>query len=397
MYLFHVYEISRKNWRDLTPFERRFWRRQGSWEQFAVFGKQLSMRYTQRFEPLVAWIQALRPVAETAAKINSLQWLSISLENKWYPTKRLITQAMPSPESFSHFSAAERDFVMNHVSADLDTLQKECLRAIERKQNELESEVRILKQERHPVFEEATRHLQEHTNDPFMITMHRETRAAWESIQNSLDDLRVDEPGDEEVMPVHWQAGMAFIENLAHEVTTTINARVIAAIDTASRLFRTTKTPVQQWEHVMRPRFYHDDSCEANYTRHPYNPITLANYDCDETTVAAGRICCTWHVCGVCIAPIKTEVPFRTTCGHLFHRECLRKWFAVNASRPCPMCRTVQPTVPSPPELNPPVSRKRTRPDGDDADEPPRFRPRLEQPTAHKPASGWQRRPSARR
>ncbi len=230
-----------------------------------------------------------------------------------------------------------------------------------------------------------------------MITMHRETRAAWESIQNSLEDLRVDEPDDAEVMPVHWQAGMAFLENLAHEVKTTINARVIAAIDTASRLFRTTKTPVQQWEHVMRPRFYHDDSCEANYTRHPYNPITLANYDCDETTVAAGRICCTWHVCGVCIAPIKTEVPFRTSCGHLFHRECLRKWFTVNASRPCPMCRTVQPTVPSPLELKPPVSRKRILPDDEDADEPPRFRPRLEQPTAHKPASGWQRRPSARR
>jgi len=138
VFLFELYQTSR---RELTSSERNFRRRQGLWEQFAVCWKQLSMRFTEGFEPLVAWIQALPPVAETIAKINSLESLSIELTKKWHATEKLIAQAMPSPESLSHFSAEERDFVMNYVSADLDTLQKKCRGAIKRKQNELESEV----------------------------------------------------------------------------------------------------------------------------------------------------------------------------------------------------------------------------------------------------------------
>jgi hypothetical protein len=43
------------------------------------------------------------------------------------------------------------------------------------------------------------------------------------------------------------------------------------------------------------------------------------------------RLYCYWHV------PRLSSDCVRLSCGHLFHKTCIRKWF--RTSRHCPICR----------------------------------------------------------
>jgi hypothetical protein len=52
---------------------------------------------------------------------------------------------------------------------------------------------------------------------------------------------------------------------------------------------------------------------------------------------------CRWHVieaCPVCFEDVQFSNRHMTTCHHVFHQECIRKWF--ETSDECPICRREQ-------------------------------------------------------
>ena len=49
--------------------------------------------------------------------------------------------------------------------------------------------------------------------------------------------------------------------------------------------------------------------------------------------------------CPVCYASLYKGKTFKTTCNHVFHAKCLKRWYKNNTS--CPMCRQ-EPKPPSP-------------------------------------------------
>ena len=49
---------------------------------------------------------------------------------------------------------------------------------------------------------------------------------------------------------------------------------------------------------------------------------------------------CRWHkqeTCPVCLEEIQFKQLHKTSCGHVFHHECILNWFV--ASDDCPVCR----------------------------------------------------------
>jgi hypothetical protein len=43
--------------------------------------------------------------------------------------------------------------------------------------------------------------------------------------------------------------------------------------------------------------------------------------------------------CVVCIEPLSVGQPVKTTCGHIFHAECMQKWISNHTPPSCPVCR----------------------------------------------------------
>lgn len=44
--------------------------------------------------------------------------------------------------------------------------------------------------------------------------------------------------------------------------------------------------------------------------------------------------------CSICLGVVKPRSSKRLTCGHVFHRRCIKKWFG-RGSLTCPLCRVV--------------------------------------------------------
>jgi hypothetical protein len=56
---------------------------------------------------------------------------------------------------------------------------------------------------------------------------------------------------------------------------------------------------------------------------------------------------CRWHkqeMCPVCLDEIQFKQLHKTTCGHVFHSECILTWFI--SSDECPVCRHEESTEP---------------------------------------------------
>lgn len=52
---------------------------------------------------------------------------------------------------------------------------------------------------------------------------------------------------------------------------------------------------------------------------------------------------CRWHIldtCPVCFDDVQFSSRHVTNCNHVFHQECIRKWF--ETSDECPICRSAQ-------------------------------------------------------
>lgn len=47
------------------------------------------------------------------------------------------------------------------------------------------------------------------------------------------------------------------------------------------------------------------------------------------------------ELCSICLDVIHAEQLRILSCGHLFHKDCIKQWFAF--TRKCPLCRTKQP------------------------------------------------------
>jgi hypothetical protein len=43
------------------------------------------------------------------------------------------------------------------------------------------------------------------------------------------------------------------------------------------------------------------------------------------------------HKCPICISDVNRVLCLRTRCGHIFHRNCIKKW--MKKSMCCPVCR----------------------------------------------------------
>lgn len=48
--------------------------------------------------------------------------------------------------------------------------------------------------------------------------------------------------------------------------------------------------------------------------------------------------------CSICLEKI-SNVFYKTTCDHLFHYNCIKKWFITNKNITCPYCRKKQDNI----------------------------------------------------
>ena len=53
------------------------------------------------------------------------------------------------------------------------------------------------------------------------------------------------------------------------------------------------------------------------------------------------------YICGICldsngklIINRKKNYKIITPCGHVFHKQCLKKWLQTDHKKTCPICRT---------------------------------------------------------
>lgn len=46
--------------------------------------------------------------------------------------------------------------------------------------------------------------------------------------------------------------------------------------------------------------------------------------------------------CSICLEAIQSEVAFRSSCGHIYHKDCLSHWRAMHHNQ-CPLCRAALP------------------------------------------------------
>jgi len=61
--------------------------------------------------------------------------------------------------------------------------------------------------------------------------------------------------------------------------------------------------------------------------------------------------------CITCFDNIKLSDRFNLECGHIFHRDCIRRWMKVNPT--CPICRQNIPIDPSDTEILDALEKKR--------------------------------------
>lgn len=69
--------------------------------------------------------------------------------------------------------------------------------------------------------------------------------------------------------------------------------------------------------------------------------IFYENYDDGRLFQDVNDAAVTQHsVCAICILPHDNGTK-RLPCGHIFHRECVEKWFYEVGQKSCPLCRQV--------------------------------------------------------
>lgn len=52
--------------------------------------------------------------------------------------------------------------------------------------------------------------------------------------------------------------------------------------------------------------------------------------------------------CPICLETLTSTTTISTTCGHVFHENCLTQWFRTSGDRKCPNCKTTQQNEPEP-------------------------------------------------
>lgn len=74
---------------------------------------------------------------------------------------------------------------------------------------------------------------------------------------------------------------------------------------------------------------------------HTQKPAEYYCNECKRKAIIHGK--CSYHYiydenCPICFEEINHKNSKKLQCGHLFHVDCLDKWFEKNYT--CPMCRT---------------------------------------------------------
>jgi len=72
------------------------------------------------------------------------------------------------------------------------------------------------------------------------------------------------------------------------------------------------------------------------------NIITTSSFDdIPETESELGCVPIEVDICAICYESDKSSNLFNTTCGHMFHKNCLERW--CNHNDICPNCREPKP------------------------------------------------------
>jgi hypothetical protein len=75
-----------------------------------------------------------------------------------------------------------------------------------------------------------------------------------------------------------------------------------------------------------------DDNVEL--TEENYKFLNISHID---SVLGEASECSTVHCCGICLENTSGQIRRLTKCDHIFHKDCIDKWFLINSK--CPICR----------------------------------------------------------
>jgi hypothetical protein len=64
-----------------------------------------------------------------------------------------------------------------------------------------------------------------------------------------------------------------------------------------------------------------------------YNHTSKTNYICNKNTFNTP--------CSICLEKLDYNEKREFRCGHMFHKECIDKWFKKTLSLKCPYCKQI--------------------------------------------------------
>ena len=64
-----------------------------------------------------------------------------------------------------------------------------------------------------------------------------------------------------------------------------------------------------------------------------YNNTSKIKYICNKELSSS--------ICSICLNKLEFNEKREFKCGHMFHRECIDKWFKKTLSLKCPYCKQI--------------------------------------------------------
>ena len=99
---------------------------------------------------------------------------------------------------------------------------------------------------------------------------------------------------------------------------------------------------IYQYIHNIMDKIFsrHNDTDDIRHHNHHIATANMKAVELIKTKYIHQFVCgiCLDSNEGICMNHIK-NYKFITPCGHIFHKQCLRKWWQTHYKKKCPTCR----------------------------------------------------------